>query len=88
MRRLFFLGDGSFLYNRKGLFGYQAVYQQADAGKDEGDAKYLPHIKEHVLLKLNLGLLDELDQEPYSKEHDEENPYHLAPEELVHPILV
>ena len=47
---------------------FAGVEHQPDAGYDEGDTEELTHVQSHALLKVNLNLFAELNEEAESKD--------------------
>ena len=64
------------------------IHQQGNSEQHEGNREQLAHVEHHVLLKSDLGLLDELYQEPHPEADDEEEADEEAPVDLVEPVLV
>ena len=54
------------------LFSDAAVHQEANTDKDKRNTETLSHIKDHIVLKTYLRLLDELDEEAHTEATDEE----------------
>ena len=51
---------------------HSCIYKEAYTEKDERNTEPLTHVEYHVILKSDLYLLDELDEETASETSDEE----------------
>ena len=64
------------------------IDKEADAQKYERYAEPLPHVEEHVLLELNLRILDELDEETGAEAADEKPSDEKATVDLVESLFI
>ena len=55
-----------------------SIHKETYSEKDERDTQKLTHVKDHILLEINLGFLDEFYEEPHPETNNEEDPYERA----------